>query len=671
MKRFFYYIVGVYFLFNLMIIFKTDRPVSTSLLRKPNLLHFVDVFYGTGTVQPHICSTGNQIPISARPFGNNHWTVTTNNKSPRSFDRYSKTFYGIRCTHFASVWIGDYAFFDMSPSIKPLTVIDYDMSPSKITVNFQDNAKLTLIPTDVGAVMTFDGINEMVLKRLNYKLIDEYTIVGTAKETSVFSSPSHTILHVVIKSNTAMTNRLEVTDDTVWRIGTSFISESQAFKNIPLSDPQFVLKANDEEWNFLLNRIKVEGLADKRKFYTILYRTLLFPRLLKEPNGMHYSPYSKNGDIFKGELSTDSGFWDAYRTVYPFLHLVYPDYAKRILNGWVNSIKESQDNMLAQWASPAKVDSMEGAMGEISIAEGIMNGAIDDVDTAWQYLYRSCFTKAGRAHFDEYVLFGYVPGQVSLSLNYYLSDYVVSIVAEKLGHVREANELRKRSGNWKLLFNHNTKMFDSKSKDGIFKFSDEYKWMGPFREGGPWQYRFYVPHDPEGLDLYGYEGTMCKYLNDMMTNTHQPSSTFSMIHEEKELYKHMFGQYAHNNQPVHHILYLFHHVGCMKDGAKWIRKVLDESYTDTGYPGDEDNGEMSAWYILSSLGLYSLVPGSLQYQISSAPIWNHVDIDNGRIIIERSGNGIVPKTVTVNGQHQASIFDYSYMEKYKIQIKNE
>jgi putative alpha-1,2-mannosidase len=181
--------------------------------------------------------------------------------------------------------------------------------------------------------------------------------------------------------------------------------------------------------------------------------------------------------------------------------------------------------------------------------------------------------------------------------------------------------------------------------------------MGPYREGGPWQYRFYVPHDPDELNNWGYDGKMCEYLNDMMTNSYRPKDTNNMIHEEKELYNHMFGQYAHNNQPVHHILYMFHHVGCRQEGEKWIHKVLEESYTDTGYPGDEDNGEMSAWYILSSIGLYSLVPGTLQYQISSSPLWDHVNIDNGRIIIERSKNS----------KNRAAIINYSNEKKYIIQ----
>lgn len=657
MKRLFYFSLILYVMFNLSIKKKENKKQYLRHSFIPNLLQHVDVFYGTGVTSGAIESTGNLFPISALPFGNNHWTVTTNGKSPWFFDRRSNKFYGIRCSHQPSPWIGDYAFFDMSPSENPLIIETYDITPSKLSVIFKDHSKITLIPTETGAVMTFVGIEKMILKRMDYKIIDDYTIIGKAIQTSVFKAPEHTILHIVIKSSTLLKNKLEINSSTIWRIGTSFIDETQAFNNVPTSDPQSILFDNDRQWNKLLGRVIVKGNSSKHKFYSMLYRTLLFPRLLKESNGKHYSPYSKKGDVYYGEISTDSGFWDAYRTVYPLLHLVYPDYASRILNGWVNAIKESTDGMLTQWASPAKVNSMEGSMGEISIAEGIMNNVIDDVDTAWQYLYKSCFTNAGRSHFDEYDMLGFVPQQVSLSLNYYLSDYVVSIVARHLGYFAEADKLLKRSKNWKLIFNRDTKLFESKSKDGNFTKWDQYRWMGPYREGGPWQYRFYVPHDPIELNNWGYDGKMCEYLNDMMTNNYRPKNTINMIHEEKELYNHMFGQYAHNNQPVHHILYMFHHVGCRQEGEKWIHKVLEESYTDTGYPGDEDNGEMSAWYILSSIGLYSLVPGTLQYQMSSSPLWDNVDIDNGRIIIERSKNS----------KNRAAIINYSNEKKYRIQ----
>lgn len=684
MKKYFHLFVVIYSLFYLTIILshrntprkykniRSSKFKSRTLQLERNLVRHVDVFYGTGTISAESLSTGNLYPIISRPFGNNHWTVTSNGKSPWLFNRDSNMFNAIRCSHQPSVWIGDHSYFDIMADDKPVRYLKYEMTPSVMHIGF-DNSQISLVPTETGAIVKFTGEINVQLRHLQYNIRDEHTIVGIATDYTIFKPPPHTVLHVVIKTSNRITgNKLKTTNNTEWRVGTSFINKEEAFNNIPHVDFDSLLSENNIIWNKALGKILIEESDTEKvkKFYTILYRTLLYPRSLKEPSGKHYSPYSNVGDIFTGELSTASGFWDAYRTVYPLLHLVYPEYASKILNGWVNAIKESPDNMLAQWASPAKVNSMEGAMGEISIAEGIMNNAIDDVDTAWSYLYRSCFTSAGRESFDIYKMLGYVPNQVSLSLNYYLSDYVVSLVARKLGHIKAANVLLERSTQWKLLFDkHDTKFFrPMKNKKFVHHF-EEFKWMGPYREGGPWQYRFYVPHDPETLNEWGYENQMCKYLRKMMQHKYEPINDRGMIHEEKELYSHMFGQYAHNNQPVHHILYLFQHVGCGNEGQEFIRHTLENSYMSTGFPGDEDNGEMSAWYILSSLGLYSLVPGSLKYQIGATPLFKYISIDNGRIIIENDENKQTWQSVVINNEYfekELVYLHYDKENKYRI-----
>lgn len=660
MKKYFLIFIIVYSISTIQhhIITTQHTFIRTTIQR--DFISYVDVFYGTGTTNEHQQSTGNLYPISARPFGTNHWTVTTNGQSPWLFDRTSKMFYAIRCTHQPSVWLGDHSFFDIKVDSGVVRFLEYDITPSKLGVKFTDS-EITLVPTETGAILNFKGPLNLQLGRLEYKFVDENTIVGTAKTHTIRVPPSHTVLHVVIKIRANQ-----------WRVGTSFIGEKEAYENIPTETSESLLKENNKIWNQALGKIVVEDfdIEALRKFYSILYRTLLYPRSLKEPSGRHYSPYSKGGGVFEGELSTASGFWDAYRTVYPLLHLVYPEYASKILDGWVNSIRESPDNLLAQWASPASLESMEGTLGEISIAEGIMNDAISDIDTAWNYLYKSSMTSAGRAHYDVYSMLGYVPNEVSLSLSYYLTDYVVSLAANKLGYTSLSEKLLYRSGQWKLLFDRNDTKFFRPIIDGDFSREfDEFTWMGPYREGGPWQYRFYVPHDPETLNSWGYENQMCVYLSKMMNHKHKPHVYKPMIHEESELYSHMFGQYAHNNQPVHHIPYLFQHVGCGIQGQKLIKYILDNSYTTTGYPGDEDNGEMSAWYILSSLGLYSLVPGSLKYQIGSTPQFKYVNIDNGRIIIENRNKNTTWETVTINDKEFCSelvYLQYNKSKHYKI-----
>lgn len=633
--------------------------------KERQLVDLVNVFYGANTVHANELSTGNQFPVSARPFGMNLWSVTTNGRSPR-FYKHSERFNlkGIRCSHQSSVWIGDYSYFDIIPSES--TVENYDITPSRMLIELKDERSVELAPTKYGAIVKFKGVEKVSFRYLEYDKVDDYTIIGKTRTASVFAAPEHTILKVVINSNTKIDS---ITNNTVWTIGTSFIDIDTAFSNAPKEEFDEVVEESDTIWNSLLSRVKVTGNGDLEKFYSILFRVLLFPTMLKESTGLHYSPY--DGGRYDGDLCTSSGFWDNYRSTYPLLHLIFPDHASNIMNGWVNTIKESSDNLLPQWSSPGPIDSMEGTTGEISIAEGIMNNAIYDVDTAWSYLYRSSLTSQAREDYNIYNMIGFVPGKVSLSLNYYLSDYVVSKVAYKLGHNDIADQLYKRSQNWKLLFDRDgMMMFRPKTKAGKFESINQYKWMGPYREGSAWQYRFYVPHNPEELNYWGYDGDMCKYLIEMFENKHKPKNLRNIIHEEKEMYSLGLGQYSHNNQPVHHVPYMFHHVGCLEEGQLKIREILEKAYTNTGYSGDEDNGEMSAWYILSSVGLYSLVPGSMSYQISSAPMWDTVDIDHGRILIEnhaKTPDGSYSK-VLVNGKETNSLDFYDSSKKYRITI---
>ena len=660
-----------YTLFHLIVIHrfndnKLDPPNKPSLRVVETLtkdpVNMVDMFYGTNVISSNTNSRGNIFPVvSAGPHAYNHWTFTTTGTSPWFFNKDSPKFRGIRCTHQPSLWIGDYAFFDINLSTMKTWARDMSfVTPSTMELTSGDGVTMSLSPTYTGAILkmrTTGGVNTLKTSLDFFEVDGPFTIRGTTAKSTIFNTPSHTKLHVVMVSDLPINkdltfDHLEVT----FRIGTSFISAGQAEANIPYLSYEEQVKVNDMKWNDVLSNILIRdyNTYDKRlevkRFYTILHRALLFPRVMSElhyGSVKHYSPYS--GEIESGQVSTDSGFWDAYRTVYPFLHLVYPSLATRVLDGWVNSIKESPKHLLPQWASPGPVGSMQGTMGEVSIAEGIINDAITDVDTAWNYLYTSAFV-TGRDHFDEYLMFGYVPGQVSLSLNYYLCDYVVALAAYKLGHIKMGDSLMDRSKRWHLIFDTNKRFFRPKTMGRFSPSFDEHKWMGPYMEGGPHQYRFYLPFDPEGLNnAYGYK--MCDYLKRMMTGPNTVSNR-QKIHEETEMQQHSFGQYAHNNQVVHHVLYMFAHVGCEHEGQKWLNHALDTQYSNEGYAGDEDNGEMSAWYIMSRLGLYSLVPGSGEYQIGIPPPWKEVILKERDIVIKNKYNKNYWTYMYINGEEK-------------------
>ena len=626
----------------------------------------VNMFFGTGTISSSTNSRGNIFPVvSAGPHAYNHWTFTTNGNSPWFFNPHSPKFMGIRCTHQPSVWIGDYAFFDISlPTMKMWHRGETHITPSYMEIS-DGSTTMSLAPTDAGAIMRItNGKGPTKLRIRDAKVVGPFTIKLTTTRTSVFKAPPHTKLNVVITTDKPIASDFSFEhSELTLMIGTSFIDMNQAEANIPFSSFEEQRGVNDLTWNYWLGKVLIKDYNDNdndndndggvSKFYTLLHHSLLFPRAMSELHlgtTKHYSPYTKEFSTHPGQISTDSGFWDGFRTVYPFLHLVYPSLATRVLDGWVNSIKEDPSGLLPQWSSPGRVGSMEGSLGEVSIAEGIINDAVTDVDTAWNYLYKSCFIK-GRENFDEYLMMGYVPGKVSLSLNYYLTDYVVSLAASKMGHHEIAIRLEERSRGWRLLFDQDTNFFRPKTGSGRFySHFDQYEWMGAFRECGPWQERFHVPHDPVGLNGEdGYRGTMCKYLKDMMTGPNTISNR-NKIHEMTEMQEHSFGQYSHNNQPSHHVLYMFANGGCAGEGQKWLNHALDTQYTDMGYAGDLDNGEQSSWYILSRLGLYTLLPGSGEYQLGVPPPWKEVILKERNIIIRNLNGKTTWETVRIEGE---------------------
>jgi len=498
------------------------------------------------------------------------------------------------------------------------------------------------------------------------------------------------------------------------RFATSFISIDQAQQNmrtevsIEKSFKDILFEAK-MAWRRVLSRVKItsiDGLAleDGNEdttattaipssttyslsesidlmtiFYSSLYRASLFPRSLSEYSKdegkeIHWSPYgytssassagsSSTNRIGRGPLSTDSGFWDAWNTVYPLLSLFNRPILGRLLQGWVHAYEEG--GWLPQWASPGYRDCMIGTMSDVPIADAIVNEIPGfDVLTAYEAIRKDAFEVPakedlflGRACMDSYLSYGYIPqgdcsAAVSRTMNYWQSDYAVSQAAIKLGYNDDANVLSMRSLNYSLLFDKETGFFRSRSGD-TGKFSttpsfDEYAWGGDYTEAGPWQYRFYVPYDPSGLSvLYASSGrSMCDTLELVHTT---PLSTFhtggftKVTHEMTELAVNSWGQYAHNNQPSHHVLYMYMHEGyastCASKGQARIRQTLTTLYKPSidMFVGDEDNGEMGAWYVLSALGLYSRSPGSGLYSFGS-PLFGRVEIDISDIAYNSSVN---------------------------------
>jgi len=485
------------------------------------------------------------------------------------------------------------------------------------------------------------------------------------------------------------------------RVGTSFISEEQALLNLrrevgPSQAFEAVTEQARDAWRKQLSKLNLvdvgAGYSEQQQedlrtvFYSTQYRASLFPRQLTETNEagevVHWSPYRPEGGVFPGPLSADSGFWDAYSTVYPFHSLVNrKELGEEMLSGWLNAFKEG--GWLPKWSSPGYRKGMVGTMGDVTLADAIVKEVPGfDVDVAYEAIRKDAFEAppegvegVGRVCLQGYVEYGAIPSNgpmttggncyetVSRTLNYLQSDWAIAQAARKLGKTDDADALAQRSANFSLLFNSKTGFFQSKradEKEG-FVFGptfDQYAWGGDYTEGGPWQYKFYVPYDPSGLAaLYKESGRdICEELRRTQTTTsaYHIGAYSEEIHEQTEMPENCWGQYEHNNQPVHHMLYMFAAVdpqssitgACAASGQMYLRRALTQLYkpgTDM-FPGDEDNGQMSAWFLLSSMGLYSLSPGSTDYRIGS-PLFSRVEITLGggseskKLIIEANNNG--------------------------------
>ena len=449
------------------------------------------------------------------------------------------------------------------------------------------------------------------------------------------------------------------------RVASSFISLEQAHVNLrELGDDSFdtlVAKGRDR-WNSLLGRIAVEGGSEQqlRTFYSCLYRSLLFPRKLYEINSdgnvMHYSPY--NGEVLPGYMYTDTGFWDTFRSLFPLLNMVYPSVNAEIQEGLVNAYKES--GFYPEWASPGHRGCMVGNNSASVLADAFIKGIrVDDTDTMYKGLLHATeavhpqVSSTGRLGYEYYNSLGYVPCDVGIhesaarTLEYAYNDWCILQVAKALKRPKkEIRMLEKRALNYRNLFNKEYNLMCGRQKDGTFETDfSPLKWGGNFTEGNSWHYTWSVFHDVQGLiDLMGGKDTFVSMLDSVFAvPPHFDDSYYGFpIHEIREMTVMNMGNYAHGNQPIQHMIYLYNYAGQPWKAQYWLRQVMDRMYTAApdGYCGDEDNGQTSAWYVFSALGFYPVCPASSQY-VLGAPLFKRatLNLENGnKVIINADSN---------------------------------
>jgi len=449
------------------------------------------------------------------------------------------------------------------------------------------------------------------------------------------------------------------------RIASSFISPDQAVQNLKeLGNDDFdtLVQKGKDSWNNVLGKIEVEGgnLDQYRTFYSCLYRSLLFPRKFYEldinGNPVHYSPY--NGQVLPGYMYTDTGFWDTFRCLFPFLNLMYPSVNQEMQEGLINTYKES--GFFPEWASPGHRGCMIGNNSASVLVDAYLKGVkVDDVKTLYEGLIHGTenvhpeVSSTGRLGYEYYNKLGYVPYDVKINenaartLEYAYNDWCIYQLAKALNRPKKEQKLfAQRAMNYRNIFDKESKLMRGRNEDGQFQspFSP-LKWGDAFTEGNSWHYSWSVFHDPQGLiDLMGGKAPFVQMLDSVFAVPPLFDDSYygQVIHEIREMTVMNMGNYAHGNQPIQHMIYLYNYVGQPWKAQYWVREVMDRLYSaePDGYCGDEDNGQTSAWYVFSALGFYPVCPASDEYAVGS-PLFKKalIHLENGETVeIEAPGN---------------------------------
>lgn len=478
------------------------------------------------------------------------------------------------------------------------------------------------------------------------------------------------------------------------RIASSFISYDQAELNLKeLGDDSFeTLKEKGKQaWNELLTRVEVEGgnLEQYRTFYSCLYRSLLFPHKFYEINEkgdiVHYSPTT--GEVLPGYYYTGTGVWDTFRCLFPLLNLLYPSVNKEMQESFLNAYRES--GFYPEWSSPGHRGCMVGNNTASVLADAYLKGVkVEDTETLWKGLMASVngvhptVSSSGRLGYEYYNELGYVPYDVKINenvartLEYAYDDWCIYELAKALKRPQKEIDLfAKRALNYQNVFDPEHNLMRGKNKDGKFQtpFSP-LKWGDAFTEGNSWHYSWSVFHDPQGLmDLMGGREVFVQMLDSVFAVPPLFDDSYygQVIHEIREMQVMNMGNYAHGNQPIQHMIYLYNYAGEPWKAQYWLRQVMDRMYTPNpdGYCGDEDNGQTSAWYVFSSLGFYPVCPGTSQY-IIGAPLFKKATLhfENGKTLDinapQNSAENIYIESMKLNGQtYTKNYLDYNDLMK--------
>jgi predicted alpha-1,2-mannosidase len=677
------------------------RAAGTLSGREGGLLESVNILQGTDS---HFdLSHGNTLPLVGMPWGMIDWSLE--NAKGSWYFKLNGKIDGFRATHQPSPWIADYGQFVLMPQSGDLQMgaearmSEYDTATSVLRPDYERldlkkcgiTAELTA--TERGAVFRFayhqgltgrlilnaSGGSEIAIEGRTLRGLSRANSGGVTRNFASYfvikldrdiakadiyvgdvatgkASGKGDNAAAYVEYQTAPDHPVEI------QVGTSLISWEQADQNLRTETGggfDAVQARVQKTWDSNLGRIEIEANEEQKKtFYSCLYRAQMFPHRLYELDAagkaLHYSPY--DGKVHEGVLYGDIGIWDAFRTTFPLITLIYPTELNEILQGLVNASEEG--GTLPEWPSPGYRDCMIGQHCAAIFADAVVKGNQGfDVAKAYASLRKSAFQPPAngelvRRGLADYLKLGYIPNgastyAVSASLDYAYDDWCVAQIARQQNQEEDYQTLMGRSQNYRRLWDAGTGFMRPKDAEGHWvEPFDQFAWGGPYAEGGPWQSSWFVPHDTAGLArLAGGREKLASKLDQMMglPPVYHPGGYGSVIHEMREMAIARFGQYDQGNQPVFDVLYLYAAIGQPWKTEYWTRRVCAELFNSTaaGFPGDEDNGSMASWFLWSSIGLYPLCPGTPGYMFTS-PLFPrttlHLPQDRTFVITASSNN---------------------------------
>lgn len=621
-------------------------------------IRYTDTRIGTASVRDF--SSGNTLPLCGLPHGNNYLTLMTRDDGSFLFHPEDEKLLALRISHQPSPWMGDFSYINILPFTDNEN-ISYDIEksifrPNFLKISYKSGTSILVSMMDLGGVIKSCGNSSFKIFAKGLRLEK----VGDFLEGFVSNYATCEDKNLKMYIRIGLSNEFEFSfekgcyyvktssEDLFLKFATSFISTDQVRYNYEKihDDLEIIIEESKKAWDKYLDIFQIEDTdyednfqkftpykkIDKIKFfYHAVYRAFIFPmKFFEQDKGkqdIYYDTHSKS--VKRGKFYTNIGFWDGQKTLFPLLSLVAKDDLSDILEGILNFYRDT--GYLPKWLSPDERGLMPGTLVENVIADALTKGiAIDKKEIFLKALLDAAEKEAeddryGRFKAKTYRKLGYVPSDfhesVNQTLDNSLADFSIGRVAELCGKEGLAEKYYSYSRNWEKLFDYETKFLRAKNREGKFvEDFDPLSWGSPYTEGSAFQNSYNCYHDfPRLIELFGGEDKFEERLDQMINadSSYHVGSYGYDIHEMSEMHDAHFGQFAISNQPSFHLPYLYNLVGKYWKSELIVKTLMRDyfSYNFRGFPGDEDNGSMASWFILSAMGIYPIAPASGFYEL--------------------------------------------------------